>query len=87
MYLCIIIKFDNICYFSNTGSLPMKVLWVHNDQEIPDSRDFRYCEESSGNYSLVIRNADPHDAGLYFCEAYNAYGQDHSYCKMVVHGE
>ncbi|XP_071534906.1 myosin light chain kinase, smooth muscle-like [Panulirus ornatus] len=68
-----------------SGSQPMKVVWVRNDQEIPDSPDFRYEEEDSGSYSLVIRDAFPEDAGVYICEAYNAVGDAHCYCKLSVH--
>ncbi|KAG7174101.1 Myosin light chain kinase, smooth muscle-like 4, partial [Homarus americanus] len=69
-----------------SGSRPMKVVWVRNDQEIPDSQDFRYEEDTSGKFSLLIRDVFPEDAGVYICEAYNAHGDAHCYCRLTVHG-
>lgn len=64
----------------------MRVLWIRNDQELKNSEDFTYLEEGEGEYSLVIRDIFPEDAGIYICEAYNAHGDAHSYCRIAVHG-
>nr|XP_053632753.1 myosin light chain kinase, smooth muscle-like [Cherax quadricarinatus] len=68
-----------------SGSRPMKVVWVRDDQEIPDSPDFAYKEDESGKFSLMIRDVFPEDAGIYICEAYNAYGDVSCYCRLAVH--
>lgn len=65
----------------------MKVVWVRNDEVLPDSQDFRYEEDGSGVHSLVVRDVFPEDAGVYICEAYNAHGDAHCYCRLSVHGE
>lgn len=64
----------------------MRVVWVRDDHHIPDCLDFRYEEEGNGNFSLVIRDVFPEDAGVYICEAYNASGDAHSYCRLSVYG-
>lgn len=68
-----------------SGSLPMKVVWVRNDKVLPDSQDFRYQDDGSGTHSLVMRDVFPEDAGIYICEAYNAHGEAHCYCRLRVH--
>ena len=69
------------------GSLPMKVVWVRNNKILPNSKDFHYQENSNGVHSLVVRDIFPEDAGVYICEAYNAHGEAHCYCRLSVHGE
>lgn len=64
----------------------MKVVWVRNDQEIKSSDDFKYEEDDEGEFSLVIRDIFPEDAGIYICEAYNEHGDAHTYCRLAVHG-
>lgn len=65
----------------------MKVVWVRNDKVLPDGQDFRYQDDGSGTHSLVVRDVFPEDAGIYICEAYNAHGEAHCYCRLKVHGE
>ncbi|XP_050702039.1 myosin light chain kinase, smooth muscle-like isoform X1 [Eriocheir sinensis] len=68
-----------------SGTQPMKVVWVRNEEVLPDSQDFRYQEDGSGMHSLVIRDIFPEDAGVYICEAYNSHGDAHCYCRLTVH--
>jgi len=68
-----------------SGTRPLKVIWVRNDQEIKPSTDFRYVEGEDGEFSLVIRDVFPEDAGVYIAEAYNVHGEAHSYCRLQVH--
>lgn len=65
----------------------MKVVWVRNDEVLPDSQDFRYQDDGSGSHSLVIRDVFPEDAAVYICEAYNKHGEAHCYCRLSVHGK
>lgn len=64
----------------------MKVVWVHNDQTIADTPEFRYRDDGGGHFSLVIRDIFPEDAGVYFCEAYNKHGGAHCHAQLSIHG-
>lgn len=64
----------------------MKVVWVHNDQTIPDTPEFCYRDDGGGHFSLVIRDIFPEDAGVYFCEAYNKHGSAHCHAQLSIHG-
>ncbi|KAK4304915.1 hypothetical protein Pmani_023160 [Petrolisthes manimaculis] len=68
-----------------SGSSPMKVVWVHNEQIIPDTPEFRYRDDGGGHFSLVIRDIFPEDAGVYVCEAYNKHGDDHCHAQLSIH--
>lgn len=67
------------------GTKPIEVIWVHNDQEIKNCKDFCYITHEDGiTHSLVIEDVFLEDAGLYVCEAYNHYGDAETLCKLSV---
>ncbi|XP_023226281.1 myosin light chain kinase, smooth muscle-like [Centruroides sculpturatus] len=67
------------------GTKPIEVIWVHNDQEIKNCKDFCYVSHEDGiTHSLVIEDVFLEDAGLYVCEAYNHYGDAETLCKLSV---
>ncbi|CAM1298025.1 Uncharacterised protein r2_g737 [Pycnogonum litorale] len=65
-----------------TGTAPIEIVWVHNDQQIVDCGEFQYVQEGDGVYSLVIQSVCLEDSGLYVCEAYNDYGDSESFCTL-----
>lgn len=79
MKLCITI----VCC---TGESSFDVVWLHNEKEIKNSKDFQYQTEGS-DYKLVITEIFPEDGGIYTCEAFNDAGEAFSSCTLVVLGE
>jgi hypothetical protein len=67
-----------------TGTPPFTVIWVRNDQELIDCPEFRHLELGGGRYGLRLSDAFSYDSGVYFCEAYNRYGDDESWCRLIV---
>ncbi|XP_035210044.1 twitchin-like [Stegodyphus dumicola] len=62
---------------------PFDVVWLHNDKEIKNSKDFVYQTEGN-DYKLVIPEIFPEDAGIYTCEVFNDAGEAFSSCTLVV---
>lgn len=67
------------------GESSFDVVWLHNEKEIKNSKDFLYQTEGS-DYKLVINEIFPEDAGIYTCEAFNDAGEAFSSCTLVVLG-
>ena len=65
----------------------MKVIWVRNDEELEESSSCRCSKTSDGQYSLTLKEAYPSQSGVFFCEAYNPYGEAYCYCRVNVLGE
>lgn len=74
------------CSAFPTGSLPMDIVWVHNEDELnPEDPD--YIQVSEGNtHRLLITAAFPEDSGTYICEAYNDAGEADTACELTVVG-
>lgn len=68
-----------------SGESTFDVIWLHNEKEIKNSKDFNYQTEGD-NYKLVIPEIFPEDAGIYTCEAFNDAGEAFSSCTLVVLG-
>jgi len=65
------------------GASKFEVVWLHNDKEIKNSKDFEY--DSVGDmYRLKIAEIFPEDSGCYTCEAFNDAGESFSSCTLVV---
>lgn len=62
------------------------VQWKHDGEviQVDDRHKFMYEDEES--MSLVIKNVDTVDAGVYTIEAINELGQDESSINLVVKG-
>ncbi|XP_046632684.1 titin homolog isoform X7 [Daphnia pulicaria] len=67
-----------------TGTPPLKVVWVHNDSPLVDCPEFRHLDYGDGRYALRLADPFTHDSGVYFCEAYNLYGDAESWCRLIV---
>ncbi|XP_065113174.1 palladin isoform X4 [Paramisgurnus dabryanus] len=73
------------------GSLPLKVQWCREGQEIQDSPDFRILQKKPRSAAepeeictLVIAEAFPEDGGLFCCTATNKYGSVNSNAQLTV---
>lgn len=67
-----------------SGTPPFTVLWVHNDVALADSPEFRQFDHGNGRYSLRMRDPFVADSGVYFCEAYNRFGEAETWCRLIV---
>ena len=68
----------------NAGCMPLTVVWVHNDAVVQNSDAFTYVDHGDGRYGLRLRDVFTHDAGVYFCEVYNRFGEAESWCMLCV---
>ncbi|GIY57115.1 twitchin [Caerostris extrusa] len=59
------------------------VVWLHNEKEIKNSKDFQYKTEGD-DYKLEIPEIFPEDCGIYTCEVFNDAGEAFSSCTLVV---
>ncbi|XP_056336560.1 palladin isoform X2 [Danio aesculapii] len=73
------------------GSLPLRVQWFREGQEIQDSPDFRILQKKPRSAAepeeictLVIAEAFPEDGGLFCCTATNEYGSVKSTARLTV---
>ncbi|XP_016311681.1 palladin isoform X3 [Sinocyclocheilus anshuiensis] len=73
------------------GSLPLRVQWFREGQEIQDSPDFRMLQKKPRSAAepeeictLVIAEAFPEDGGLFRCTATNQYGAVNSTAQLTV---
>ncbi|XP_021324298.2 palladin isoform X5 [Danio rerio] len=73
------------------GSLPLRVQWFREGQEIQDSPDFRILQKKPRSAAepeeictLVIAEAFPEDGGLFCCTATNEYGSVNSTAQLTV---
>lgn len=62
----------------------MTIVWVQNDIPLTDCPEFRYMDHGHGRYGLLLSDPFTHDSGVYFCEAYNKYGEAESWCRLIV---
>lgn len=83
LYIKIYLFSNFVCDFSGESSFD--VVWLHNEKEIKNSKDFQYQTEGS-DYKLVIQEIFPEDGGIYTCEAFNDAGEAFSSCTLVVLG-
>ncbi|XP_066996546.2 titin homolog isoform X2 [Anabrus simplex] len=68
------------------GTSPIDVVWVKDDNEIPDCDDFRYVDYGDGRFALRIADVFPQDAGEYRCEAFSPHGEPAVTCgRLHVH--
>uniref|UniRef100_A0A8C1WDX8 Palladin n=1 Tax=Cyprinus carpio TaxID=7962 RepID=A0A8C1WDX8_CYPCA len=65
------------------GSLPLRVQWFREGQEIQESPDFRILQKKE-ICTLVIAEAFPEDGGLFCCTAANQYGSVNSTAQLTV---
>ncbi|CAG0886838.1 unnamed protein product [Darwinula stevensoni] len=70
--------------FDQLGTPPVEVIWVKNDEEIVPCGDLQYLSDGKGKFSLFIPDPVPEDSGIYFCEAYNAFGEAETFCNLTV---
>lgn len=70
--------------FLSPGTPPFTVVWVKNDAELTDCPEFRQVELGDGRFCLRLADSFTHDSGVYFCEAYNRFGEAESWCRLVV---
>jgi hypothetical protein len=75
--VCIVIGDDS-------GTPPLKVVWVHNDSPLVDCPEFQHLDYGNGRYALRLSDPFTHDSGVYFCEAYNRHGDAESWCRLIV---
>ena len=68
----------------HAGCKPLTVLWVHNDVVVQNSDAFTYVDYGDGRLGLRLRDVFTHDAGIYFCEVYNRFGEAESWCMLEV---
>lgn len=62
-----------------------KVVWYHQDKEIPQSPDFvQEFDSTTGRVTLTIKEVFIDDKGLYKCKAVNQYGQDETTTYVTV---
>uniref|UniRef100_A0A9J8AVN0 Palladin n=1 Tax=Cyprinus carpio carpio TaxID=630221 RepID=A0A9J8AVN0_CYPCA len=73
------------------GSLPLRVQWFREGQEIQESPDFRILQKKPRSAAepeeictLVIAEAFPEDGGLFCCTAANQYGSVNSTAQLTV---
>ncbi|XP_067273011.1 palladin isoform X3 [Pseudorasbora parva] len=73
------------------GSLPLRVQWFREGQEIKDSPDFRILQKKPRSAAepeeictLVIAEAFPEDGGSICCTATNQYGSVNSTAQLTV---
>ena len=66
------------------GTPPLTVIWVRNDLPLADCAEFRHLELGQGRYALRLPDPFPNDSGVYFCEAYNRFGEAETWCRLVV---
>lgn len=67
-----------------TGTPPFTVIWVRNDLPLSDCPRFRHLELGGGRYALRLPSPLAADSGVYFCEAYNRYGDTETWCRLNV---
>ncbi|XP_038047057.1 myosin light chain kinase, smooth muscle-like isoform X3 [Patiria miniata] len=65
------------------GTPEPEVMWIFDSCEILEDDDFKLLHDGE-LHSLVIREVYPEDAGVYFCKAFNAAGEDQCSAKIVV---
>lgn len=73
-----------------TGTPPLTVVWVKNDGELEKSSATEFYSFNDGltDHWLYFPSVCEQDSGIYFCEAYNAYGQTDAFVsRLVVSGE
>lgn len=69
-----------------TGESAFDVVWLHNEKEIKNSKDFQYKNDGD-DYKLEIPEIFPEDGGIYTCEVFNDAGEAFSSCTLVVLGK
>ena len=61
-------------------------MWIFDNCEILEDDDFKLLHDGE-LHSLVIREVYPEDAGIYYCKAFNAAGEEQCSAKIDVKGE
>ncbi|CAG5126018.1 unnamed protein product, partial [Candidula unifasciata] len=66
-----------------TGTPPPQVYWTKEGHPLPDSPRWKFITEGN-NYTLVIYEAQPLDAGVYACVAVNTVGKATCTARLTV---
>ncbi len=61
-------------------------MWIFDNCEILEDDDFKLLHDGE-LHSLVIREVYPEDAGIYYCKAFNAAGEEQCSAKIDVKGK